>query len=254
MNTNRKFWFVLTGIILGITIIACSCGSILNTPTVAPGSPSKPTPVTTLKTSQSLLYSDDFSNPGSGWSILSDSQSSTGYADGSYKVIIKTHDSSIYGFASKLFGDTVIDVDVATRLVPSSTLDFASEVGCRAQENGDGYIFRIVSDGGLGYFSVGYYTDAGSRFVSLMSAGKPQASEAVKPGLTTNHITVGCAGSDLWLKVNGVSLYAGKDATFAAGDITLGAFLGKRRVGGDMVLTDDDDFEVNFDNLAVTTP
>jgi hypothetical protein len=36
MNTTRKFWMVLTGCVLGMALIACSCGTLLPTPTPVP--------------------------------------------------------------------------------------------------------------------------------------------------------------------------------------------------------------------------
>jgi hypothetical protein len=36
MNTRRKFWLVLIGSIVGLAVIACSCGSLVPTPTSAP--------------------------------------------------------------------------------------------------------------------------------------------------------------------------------------------------------------------------
>lgn len=33
MSTQKKFWLVLIGAVLGMAIIACSCGSLLPTPT-----------------------------------------------------------------------------------------------------------------------------------------------------------------------------------------------------------------------------
>ena len=36
MNTSRKFWLVLVGAVLGMVLIACSCGSLIPTPTAAP--------------------------------------------------------------------------------------------------------------------------------------------------------------------------------------------------------------------------
>jgi hypothetical protein len=38
MATPRKFWFVLIGAVLAMAVIACSCGSLLPTPTSAPPS------------------------------------------------------------------------------------------------------------------------------------------------------------------------------------------------------------------------
>jgi hypothetical protein len=36
MNTQKKFWLVLIGAILGMAIIACSCGSLVPTSTAQP--------------------------------------------------------------------------------------------------------------------------------------------------------------------------------------------------------------------------
>lgn len=38
MNTRKRFWLVLTGAILTMVIISCSCSSLIPTPTVAPPS------------------------------------------------------------------------------------------------------------------------------------------------------------------------------------------------------------------------
>jgi hypothetical protein len=59
MNTTRKFWLVLIGAILAMVVIACSCGSIIPTPspspyptlaplpTLAPSPTSQPVPLAT---------------------------------------------------------------------------------------------------------------------------------------------------------------------------------------------------------------
>ena len=39
MNTQKKFWLVLIGAVLALVIIACSCGSLVPTPTAAPQPP-----------------------------------------------------------------------------------------------------------------------------------------------------------------------------------------------------------------------
>lgn len=36
MNTQKKFWLVLIGAVLAMVIIACSCGSLIPTPTAGP--------------------------------------------------------------------------------------------------------------------------------------------------------------------------------------------------------------------------
>jgi hypothetical protein len=45
MNTPKKFWLVLIGATLGLAVIACSCSSIIPTPTAGPSTGGQePTP------------------------------------------------------------------------------------------------------------------------------------------------------------------------------------------------------------------
>ena len=46
MNPRRKFWLVLIGAILGMVIIACSCGSLVPTPTPTSFPPTTQLPAT----------------------------------------------------------------------------------------------------------------------------------------------------------------------------------------------------------------
>jgi hypothetical protein len=44
MNTYRKFWFTLVGVILAMAVIACSCNTLIPTPTPSPYPTAKPLP------------------------------------------------------------------------------------------------------------------------------------------------------------------------------------------------------------------
>jgi hypothetical protein len=44
MNTYRKFWFTLVGMILAMAVIACSCNTLIPTPAPSPYPTSKPLP------------------------------------------------------------------------------------------------------------------------------------------------------------------------------------------------------------------
>ena len=78
-----------------------------------------------------------------------------------------------------------------------------------------------------------------------MSGDGWHASDAIQHGVTTNHMAVTCAGSQLKLEAYGQLLYKGQDSTFIEGVITLGA-----------ATNDDNNFpaEVHFDNLPVSAP
>jgi hypothetical protein len=188
-----------------------------------------------------LPYSDDFSDPGSGWDIYNSDNDSAGYVNATYFVISKTNQYTSFGSAGKFFGDSIIDVDAIPASGPADN-NFSYNVSCREQANYDGYIFEIGADG---YYAVGYYTGGGQDYVSLLSGDDWQPSSAIQPGNATNHIKVTCAGSQLKLEVNGLVLFEGQDSTFTEGDISLGA--------GTFA---DDNFpaEVHFDNLMVNRP
>lgn len=166
-----------------------------------------------------LPWSDNFSDPGSGWDIYSSTQDEAGYKDGAYFVISKTNQFSSFGTSNRFFGNTVMDVD-ATPISGPAANDYSYHVGCRVQSNADGYIFEVEADG---YYAAGYYKGGGNDYVSLLTGDDWQPSAAIKQGLQTNHLTVTCAGNQLTLAVNGQVVYSGQDSTFTEGDIDLGA-------------------------------
>lgn len=167
----------------------------------------------------SLPWSEDFSNPESGWDIYSTTEDQAGYQDGAYFVISKTNKFSSFGSSNRFFGNTVIDVD-ATPVSGPDPNDYSYHVGCRVQSNADGYIFEVEADG---YYAAGYYKGGGNDYVSLLTGDDWQPSSAIKQGLQANHLTVTCSGNQLKLAINGQVVYSGQDSTFTEGDIDLGA-------------------------------
>ncbi len=239
MSTPKKFWIVLIGAILSMAIIACSCGSIIPLVTPTPNQPVNPQPEPSGY--DSLPFYDDFSNSNTGWDVYDTNQDSAGYGSGFYFVISRTNEFSSYGAAGRFYADTIIEVDATLANGPIDN-NFSINVGCRVQENNDGYIFEIAGDG---YFAAGYYTGGGDTYHSLLSGDEWQFTDAVQQGVTTNHMAVTCNGSQFRLEVNGQVLYEGQDFTFTEGDIGLGA-----------ATYDDNNIpaEVHFDNLMVTAP
>jgi hypothetical protein len=184
-------------------------------------------------------YSNDFSDPNSGWSVDDTEIGNNGYGDGYYFVTSKTDQNSKTGWAPYSFGDTVINVDATPFSGPTDS-NFGYFVQCRTQTNGDAYRFEVTADG---YFSAGYFADDG--YTSLLSGDVWQTSTAIQQGMVTNHITLTCAGSHFKFEVNGVTLYEGDDTHFTTeGEIGLGV----------AVYDPDATAEVRFDNLAVTAP
>jgi hypothetical protein len=255
MNQVQKTWIVLAAVVLGLALVACSCGALspllANTPTPiirpAPTEPPPtlapaPTAAPPLSTGYDPLpWNDDFRNPASGWDVYDNAEDSAGYKDGVYYVISRTAEYTSYGAANKNFKDTLIEVD-ATPVDSPADNSFSYGIGCRTQSNDDGYTFEIKADG---YFAVGYYSGGGESYQSLLDGDEWQESTALFPGRITNHFAVFCSGEDLKLAINGKLVWEGRDATFQDGDISLST---------GTYADDNTPAEVHFDNLKVSQP
>jgi hypothetical protein len=237
---NKKVYLALAVMVLAA--LACSIDINTNPTTQTPTVGGESTQTTSIGISNNLPYYDDFSNSNSGWDIYSTDTGSAGYQGGYYFVISKSNQSSSYSVSSRFFSDIVINVDATPVSGPTdkSFANFIYEIDCRTQKNGDGYLFNLSTDG---YFAAGYY--ANGKYISMLSGDKWAPSNAIHPGMATNHIAVTCAGSQLKLEINSQVVFDEKDTTFTQGDIGLG------------VGTHDSKStpaEVHFDNLAVTAP
>ena len=185
-----------------------------------------------------VLFSDDFSNPSSGWFTYSDYEGSAFYKDGWFHLRDAAFGS--YGensWAGVNFTDFILEVE--TKLV-SGTDNNLHTVTCRSDPTGltvEGYSFGISADG---YYEILKFVN-GQR----TSIKEPTHSSYINTGKTvTNLIHIECIGSTLSLSVNGHLLTEKTDYTFARGDITLGA----DSIGGSQFT------EVAYDNLVVTAP
>ena len=178
-----------------------------------------------------ILFSDDFSDPDSGWSIIDDEYGTTKYVDGTYQIVAIKESSYNWGVAGQYFSDIRIDVDVDI-LDDNSEADDGFGVDCRIQENGDGYGFRIDTSGNIAIEL--FYNDETTELVEWVY------DDAVYTDGRTNHLTAVCKGSELSLIVNDIMVASTKDSTFASGDIALSVYSGS-----------DDPITAAFDNLEV---
>jgi len=188
----------------------------------------------TILTASEVLFSDDFSDEGSGWDTFSDEDGSVFYMNGwlhltnYYSAPFATHT-----WAHQYFTDFILEVE--TKLVRGTDNNWHSVV-CRIQDSQDNYDFGISADGY--YAIIKRIDDEETIFVG------PTYSTYIDQGVgAVNLIHIECMGSDLSLSVNGHLLEEVTDATFAGGDITLGA----------SALTDTFT-EVAFDNIVVSEP
>lgn len=177
------------------------------------------------------VLSDDFSDPDSGWSVVSDEYGSTEYVNGTYQVTAIQEDQYNWGVANQNFGNVRIDVDVDV-IETNSSKDDGFGVDCRIQGNGDGYGFRISSDG---YAAIEKFENK-----ELISLVEWDLNDAVYTDGRTNHLTAICNGSQLSFIVNDNQIATVVDSTFATGDLALSAYSGES-----------EPITVAFDNLEV---
>jgi hypothetical protein len=213
-------------------------------PTLPPPTEAATLPPAATPTETGVLFSDDFSDPNSGWYLDDDpGLGSYAYENGVYAVTALSSGLQMWGNANLSFGDVVITVD-ATQISAPANDNNAYGVGCRIQPetNGDGYFLRISGDGYFGifkYVTTDQQTDDGE-FVILVDW---TPTDAVNQGNATNHIEVSCVGSQLSLSVNGQFLGSAQDSAYMTGDIAVTA-----------TTFEDTPTIIHYDNVVVRTP
>lgn len=214
-------------------------GSITPTPDVA-------TPTATIEKidtplpptqppSSGVLYSDDFSDPDSGWENEWDNpDSAAGYADGKYFFEVRKEKFIIWETPGKSFGDVAIQVDSE---VVAGDQDTDHGVICRYQDSDNFYILMVTAQG-----EAAIRKQEGGEFY-LISGDEWLVSDVINPGLASNSLEAVCEGDNLALYVNGILLLETTDNSFAEGDVGLAA--GTFGAAG---------VRVEFDNFVVTEP
>lgn len=184
--------------------------------------------------SGSVLFSDDFSDPSSGWERGDYETGTVGYESGVYSVVSNGDGETMWGIANRNFGDVIIEVQ-ATQLDAPDNDNNDYGVMCRVQDNNEGYFLLISGDG---FYSI--LLRAEDSFTPLVDW---TSSEAFNLGNATNQIQATCDGDTFTLTVNGTELASATDSTFSNGDIALTA------TSYEAAAT-----EVHFDNLEVRAP
>jgi len=180
------------------------------------------------------FYQDDFSDPGSGWTQISDVNGSLGYTEGGYQMLVQSAGYDLWAVSRHQYKDVRIEVD-ATRLEGPVVNRFG--LICRYQDMDNFYVFIISSDG---YYAIGKIENGEA---SLLGQEMMAYSSSILQGDSTNHIRFDCIGNTLTGTVNDQRIAIASDANFSGGDAGLltGAF-------------DDGGVTVSFDNFVVYKP
>ncbi len=185
--------------------------------------------------SGAILFSDDFSNPFSGWDTVSVETGVTDYADGVYRIFVNKDNTDIWANPGQFFTDTIIEVE-ATKVGGPDDNDFG--VICRYQDLQNFYFLIISSDG---YGGIGIVQDGDQRIISDEAELLP--NDAIRQGNVTSFIRAECVGNRLSLYADGTLIASVQDDTFASGDVGL--------LAGTY---DEPGTDIHFDNFVVTAP
>lgn len=164
-----------------------------------------------------LLFSDDFSDPDSGWYSDGAEGAQMEYVDGGYRITINAASSGAWAYSGQIFANARSEVLAQKHAGPEDSNWFG--LLCRVEAN-DGlpsfYAFIVSSDG---YYGIGKRVSGGS--LELLNAGEMQFSNAIIQGGAANLIAADCAGERLVLYVNGVKLAEVSDSDLDVGQVGL---------------------------------
>ena len=213
-------------IILMLAVLACGLPAGGGaTPTVAvapvPTLPATQPPATVAPQSSgsaksgSVLFHDDFTNPSSGWDQTTNSDGSTDYANGGYRILVNTINLVMWANPNQtLQNDVRIEVDATKSAGPDGN---AFGVICRYTDTNNFYKFLVTSDG---YAGISKLING---MVTVISSpdGKIQTVNNVNKGAASNHIRADCIGNTLTLYVNGNQVATANDSSLSGGDTGL---------------------------------
>ena len=178
-----------------------------------------------------LPYSDDFSDPSSGWETLSDLNADVRYDAGALRILIKRENLIQWSAAGKRFNDGIFEVEARPNGGP---VDNGFGVIFRMQDRNNFYHFAISSDG---YWRAGYVQNG-----DWNNWDDWQPHPAIRPGSEVNRIKIIMEGAKLSFFVNDQFIASREDNLFASGDI--GVFA--------LTLIDAPGTDIVFDNARVS--
>ena len=182
---------------------------------------------------EQLPWTDDFSDPASGWQAQSDASADAGLSDGVMRILVKWPNSFAWASAEREFADFHLIVDAAQVAGPDNN-EYGVQV--RMEDNRHFYRFSVSGDG---YYRV---IKLDGEEQTILGNDWTQA-EAIQMGVAVNRLEVICRGTTMTFRVNDELLAQVEDGSYRRGDLGLyaGSFF-------------EPDVEIHFDNLALTEP
>lgn len=177
-------------------------------------------------------FSDNFSDPSSGWWSYSGEEGFMDYQSGSFQIRVDLPNWYLINSPGLVTKDSVIEVEAYKSSGPDENL---FGVICRYQDGLNFYFFVI---GSSGYYGIGKVLEGQP---TLLSSEENSFSNAIHQGRTSNFLRADCIGNTLTFYVNNTKLATIQDSEFAEGEF--GLFVGTFDIQGVTIL---------FDNFKVT--
>ena len=218
------------------TATKSSATIIPNNPTSEPGTSTlESEPTFIVESPGDLIWSDDFSEPNSGWDIAESVDKIVNYFNGGFRMWLDKSQYDIWTNAGQFFsGPVIVEVD-ATKTGGPDDNDFG--VICDYQDTDNFHVGLISSDG---YTVIAKLEDQTWEY---LSSEKMISVDSINQGEVTNHIRFDCFSGELTLYANGSLIANVFDNTFTGGDV--GLIVGTFDLGG---------VDIQFDNFEVREP
>jgi hypothetical protein len=208
------------------------------TPTPTPTATPSPTPTNVIPLftpTFGLGLFDDFSDTSSDWDQVHDSDYTTDYFNGAYRIFVNVDYTDVWANPdNNRFNDVSIEVDATKNGGPD---DNDLGVICRYRSVDQFYYGIISSDG---YYAIMKMTTSGGNPIGRDNMAQ---SDMIIQGASTNHLRFDCIGSTLTLYVNGHQIDQQTDYDYSSGNA--GLIAGTYSIAG---------VDILFDNFYVYQP
>jgi hypothetical protein len=211
---HRRIVLLIAALAFLVLVVAVSTATAL-TPTTTSTialplirKDSTPTPTPTPPT-----FSDDFSNPSSGWPVNEDSISKVGYLGGEYQILVKQGNYIVRAGNNYQASDFQVELD-------------ARDAG--SVDGSVGMYFGSVTNVGFYDFEVAYGQFDLIRYDltninNSQTLINPTVNSAIQSGNASNHLKATRSGSTITLFANGTQLAQISDSTLGFGFVGLAA-------------------------------
>jgi len=174
---------------------------------------------------QVLLFTDDFSDPQSGWDTSQSEVDLKEYSPNGFWIVVNSAKVKSWSRPHLNFADVNISVRTMKITGPDNNL---FGVICRYQDEDNYYSFLIGSDG---YYGITITKDGHEQLIGRTAM---DFSYDIQQGNTENVIMADCVKSNLTLYVNGIRLIDVVDEELAYGDV--GIIVGTDKQPGAAIL------------------